>query len=295
MPGDLPSRLFDRSHTMPWARCRRGATLAPERPKRPEPPVPPMTALQIALFLVCAAVATCAQTLTGFAFALTLLGLAGLLDLAPLGDLVNVASTLSLASAVAALRRSGGELDRPALRDITLGSLAGIVGGVLVIGYLGSTVTQALRALLGLTVMACAVNVLMRRSALAERSSPASFRAWGLVSGVLTGLFSAGGPPLVYQLYRQPLHLNTVRTTLVAALAASSFLRLATVLASGHFSATSLRLCLMAAPVVFGLGEWLRRHPPAWTRDAVLRLVCALLLFTGAGLLGPALVQMIRH
>jgi uncharacterized protein len=34
---------------------------------------------------------------------------------------------------------------------------------------------------------------------------------------------------------------------------------------------------------------WFHRHPPAWSRAAVLKLVCALLLVTGAGLILPAL------
>lgn len=128
-----------------------------------------MTAWQTALFLLCVALATCAQNLSGFAFALILLGLAGLLELAPLA---NVATVLALANALVALR---------------------------------------------------------------ERSSATSFRTWGVVSGLLTGLFSTGGPPLVYHLYRQPMPLRTVRDTLAATLAASSLMRLTMVLGTGLF------------------------------------------------------------
>lgn len=47
--------------------------------------------------------------------------------------------------------------------------------------------------------------------------------------------------------------LQTVRDTLVATLAASSLMRLAMVLGTGLFSANALRLCLLAAPLVFAL------------------------------------------
>lgn len=253
-----------------------------------------MTAWQIALFLLCVALATCAQNLSGFAFALILLGLAGLLDLAPLADLANVANVLGLANAFVALRRSGRTMDALAFRDLAQGSFVGILAGVLLLGWLSSSITLALRVLLGLTVIACAIVVLRQAATLRERSSPASFRLWGVVGGLLTGLFSTGGPPLVYQLYRQPMALKTVRDTLVATLAASSFMRLAMVLPTGRFSVNALKLSLLATPLVFALSWWLERHPPGWSRPAVLKLVCALLLLTGVGLLVPALLQIVQ-
>lgn len=232
-----------------------------------------MTAWQIALFLLCVALATCAQNLSGFAFALIL---------------------LALANALVALRRSGRTLDVPAFRDTAIGSAVGILAGVLLVGWLSANVTLVLRVLLGLTVLACAIVVLLQAAALRERSSAASFRSWGVISGLLTGLFSTGGPPLVYHLYRQPMPLRTVRDTLVATLAASSLMRLAMVLGTGQFSANALKLCLLAAPLVFALSWWLERHPPGWSQPTVLKLVCALLLLTGVGLLVPALLQIAR-
>lgn len=253
-----------------------------------------MSLLQIALFLLCVALATCAQSLTGFAFALILLGLAGLLELAPLADLANVATVLGLASTLVALRGAGRALDVPAFRDTTLGGVAGILIGVVALGWLSSNVTLVLRVLLGLTVIACAVVVLLEKTALRERSSTRIFQLWGAVSGLLTGLFAMGGPPLVYHFYRQPMALKTVRDTLVATLAASSLLRLLTVLPTGQFSANALKLSLLAAPLVFGLSWWLERHPPGWSRAAALKLVCGLLLLTGAGLIIPAALQILK-
>ncbi|GAB3474837.1 TSUP family transporter [Polaromonas eurypsychrophila] len=253
-----------------------------------------MTLLQIALFLLCVALATCAQSLTGFAFALILLGLAGLLELAPLADLANVATVLGLANALVALRGPGRTLDVPAFRDITLGGVVGIFLGVVLLSWLSSSVTLVLHVMLGLTVIACALVVLMETAALRERSSAPMFRLWGAVSGLLTGLFATGGPPLVYHFYRQPMALKTVRDTLVATLAASSLLRLLMVLPTGQFSGNALKLSLLAAPLVFGLSWWLERHPPGWSRAAVLRLVCALLLLTGAGLIVPAVLQILK-
>jgi hypothetical protein len=130
-----------------------------------------MTAWQTALFLLCVALATCAQNLTGFAFALILLGLAGLFELAPLAEPANVATVLALANGLVALRRSGRTLDVPAFRDIALGSATGILAGVLLVGWLSANVTLALRVLLGLTVIACATVVLLQAAAVRPRQN----------------------------------------------------------------------------------------------------------------------------
>ena len=247
-----------------------------------------MSGWQLAAFLLCVAIATCAQRITGFALALILLGLTSLFELAALPDVANVATVLSLASAAIALRGTGQSLDWPIWRATVTGSVFGYGLGVALMAWLSANVVVLLRLLLGVVVIACAVVVLVRTHPLAQRSSRWSFRGFGLVSGVLGGLFSASGPPLVYQFYRQPLALDTVRDTLVATLAAGSLIRLAMVVPAGQFSARSLLLCVLSVPVVVGITWWLRRHPPAWRRETVLKIVCALLVVTGVGLIVPA-------
>lgn len=247
-----------------------------------------MTGWEFAAFLACVALATCAQSITGFAMALILLGLTSLFELAPLPDVANVATVLSLASAAIALRGTRGSLDWAVWKPTVSGSLFGYGAGVALLAWLSANVVMVLRLLLGLVVVACAAIVLLRTNPLAQRSSRASFRGFGFVSGVLGGLFSASGPPLVYQFYRQPLSLDTVRDTLVAALATGSLIRLAMVVPAGQFTLRSLLLCAASLPLAVGLTWWLRRHPPAWRRETVLKIVCALLTVTGMGLIVPA-------
>jgi hypothetical protein len=244
---------------------------------------------QFAGFLACVAVAIYAQSITGFALALILLGLTSLFELAALADVANVATVLSLASAAVALRGTHRSMDRAIWRSTVTGSLFGYAAGVGLLAWLNSNVVVVLRLLLGVVVIACAVVVLRRADPLRQRSSAASFRGFGLLSGVLGGLFSASGPPLVYQFYRQPLSLDEVRDTLLAALAAGSLIRLVMVVPAGQFTLHSLWLCAASVPLAMGLAWWLRRHPPAWPRETVLKIVCALLLITGVGLIAPPL------
>ena len=251
-----------------------------------------MSGWQIAAFLLCVGVATCVQSITGFALVLVLLGLVGLFDLAPLRDAVNVATVLAVTNGAVALRGSKNAVDWPMLRQTAVGTLAGVAGGVVLLAWLSANAVLALRVLLGLVVIACAVLVLRRAEPLPQRSSGLTFLTTGVVSGVLGGLFSASGPPLVYQFYRQPLTLDAVRDTLVALLAAGSILRLAMVIPGGQFSAVSVELSVLAVPVVAAVTWWMKRHPPSWERQTVLKLVCGLLVVTGVGLIAPAVQEL---
>jgi len=247
-----------------------------------------MTGWQIAAFLACVAVASSAQRMTGFALALILLGLTSVFELAPLPDVANVAMVLSLVNSIMVLRTAHRWVDWSMLRGTAWGSAAGVTLGVALLGWLDDGLVVVLRLLLGLVIVACAVVVLLRTRPLAQRSSQASFGTFGLLSGLLGGLFSASGPPLVYQFYRQPMELDTLRDTLTGALAVSSLLRLLMVVPSGQFSGRAVLLCAFALPLTIAITWWFQRHPPGWSRPTVLRLVCGLLLLTGSGLVVPA-------
>ena len=241
--------------------------------------------MQLAGFLVCVAVASCAQNITGFALALILLGLTSLFELAPLPDVANVATVLSLASAAIAVRGTHKSVDWKIWRTSVAGSVFGYAAGVGLLAWLSANVVLVLRFLLGLVVIACAVIVLVRTHVLRQRSSGASFGGFGFVSGVLGGLFSASGPPLVYQFYRQPLTLDEARDTLMVTLATGSLIRLAMVVPTGQFTQRSLLLCALGVPLAMGITWWMRRRPPTWPRELVLKVVCVLLTITGIGLI----------
>jgi len=85
---------------------------------------------------------------------------------------------------------------------------------------------------LGLVIIGSSLQLAVSPAPLPERSSPQSFAFFGAVAGLMGGLFSTAGPPLVYHLYRQPLPLARIRETLVAVFALNAALRLGIVAAS---------------------------------------------------------------
>ncbi len=251
-----------------------------------------MTITQHLLFLACVALATYAQTMTGFAFGLVLLGLSGVFQLASVSEVANVVSVLSLVNAAVTLCRAKPQINWSCLTPALASSLVGVVLGVAALGWISGAMTVLLQLLLGITIVACAVLLVIRNQPLAKMSSPGAFVFFGSVSGVLGGLFSSSGPPMVYHLYRQPWPLVTIRNSLLVVFAANGVLRLVMVTAQGLFEATSLWLSLQAFPLVIAVTWVARRYGSAGSVKTTKLMVFGLLLVAGLGLIWPAAHQL---
>lgn len=244
--------------------------------------------LSSAIFLLFVAIAVWVQNITGFALALVLLGLVGASDLVPLPDAVNVVTVISLVNAAVFLfHRRALHLPRtlwPALGA----SLLGTAIGVALLGWIAGAAYEWLRLLLGLIVVGCAVLLWREAKPLAKPSAPGSFLAVGLVSGLMGGLFSTAGPPLVYQLYRQPWGGDRIRETLVFFFGVGSLVRLLVVLPTGGFSWRAVVLTAIAVPVVVLVTQLTARRPAPMSPALLKGLVCLLLVGSGLTMVAAA-------
>jgi hypothetical protein len=242
-------------------------------------------------FLLCVAVATFAQNTTGFAFGLLLLGLTGLLQLAPVETVANVSSVLTLVNAFVMLRRRP-EIAPRLLMLILACSLLGVAGGVELLSLLGTHERDLLQLLLGATIVVCSFLLVVRSRHLERLSGWMSFSCFAGLSGVMGGLFSSAGPPLVYQLYRQPLAAHVVRDTLIVVFAVNAFMRLCLLTYTERFDLQAAYLALEAVPVVFILTWYMRRRPPVMKPHILKIGVFALLLLAGTSLAVQAVMSL---
>lgn len=242
-----------------------------------------------ALFLVFVALAVFAQNMTGFALALVLLGLVGATDLFPLPDVVNVASIITLVNAALFLyRRRALRLERR-LWPVLLSSMAGTVLGVAALAWMMGNAYNVLRLLLGLSIVYCAWILWRRAAPLPASSTPAAFLSIGLLSGLMGGLFSAGGPPLVYQIYRQPWEPARIRESLMFLNGAGALLRLAVVVPTVGVNRQSLTLSAIAIPVVILVTMLMANRAPPLSPRILKLSVCALLAATGMTMIRAAI------
>lgn len=243
-----------------------------------------------ATFLVFVAGAVYAQAITGFALALILLGVIGATNLVPLTDAVNATTVIGFCTAWIFLYRRRALRIEKVLVPILATNTVSLVAGALLLFWLAGTAYQVLRLILGVSIVACAVSLWRAVRPLPAMSSPTVFAFTGIVSGLLAGLFSASGPPLVYLLYRQPKPLMWIRESLMVIFGLGTALRLLIVVPTGQFSLLSLQLAVEALPVVFVVTFYAARHPPPLSPKLLRGLVCALLISTGVSMgIGAAL------
>lgn len=241
-----------------------------------------MAALEThATFLAFLAVAVYAQALTGFALALILLGLVGATNLLPLTDAVNASTLTGFCTAWLFLwRRRSLRVER-VLVPTLIASAAGVAAGVLLLGWLAGTAYQLLRLVLGASIVACALSLWRAAQPMPSMSSPRVFAFTGGIAGLMGGMFSAGGPLLVYLLYRQPQPQGWAREQLMVFFAFSTTLRLLVVVPSGQLSLFDLQLAAEALPVVIGMTHLAVRYPLPLSPKLFKALICVLLIATG--------------
>jgi len=243
-------------------------------------------------FMACVALASYAQNLTGFAFSLILLGLVSVLHIASITDTANAAMVLTLVSAWTYFRTQRAPPPWALVRPAMLGSALGVAGGVTLLGWLSGSSLVLLRALLGVCVLGCAWLLVARGDQGAVPIKPSQFAAVGVLAGLLGGLFSTSGPPLVYYLYRQSLDRETVRRALLVLFAFGALVRLVLVLPTGQFSLRAAVLAACAVPVVYGVTRWHHHLQPRLAVATLQRVVAGLLALTGVLLLVDACRQM---
>lgn len=233
------------------------------------------------LFGLCAGLAAYVQAITGFAFALVLLGLTTALHLASIGHVADVASMLVLLNAAMFFRRHPLMPQWRVVMPALVSSCVFVVVGLGLLQWLTGNAAHRLSMVLGLTIIGCSTVLMMSRRTFELPSGRMSYALAGALSGLLGGMFAASGPPLVFHMHRQPLPMPVVQQCLMLATAVSSAWRLLIVTGTGHLSVDTLWLALASAPFVFCAHWLLWRVPPRLTATGIRQLTAVLLGLTG--------------
>lgn len=252
-----------------------------------------MGVASLVAFAGFAAVGAYVQTLTGFAFGLVLMGAIAIVGLLPLSDAAAMVGMLTLVNATQMLIQGGWrEVAHRELRLILVASLPSLLVGYALLEWLADTRDDLLKIGLGLVIMISSLQLAVRTAGLEKRSPDASFVGSGVISGLMSGLFATGGPPLGYHLFRQPMPHERIRETLVAAFGAAQVLRLLLVVASGNLPTMSPLALILAVPAVMAMTYTARRWPPSVSQGTMRRIVFVLLFLSGLSLALPAAMHL---
>jgi hypothetical protein len=173
------------------------------------------------------------------------------------------------------------------------GALPMVAAGYGVLTLLAASSLSALRLILGFAIIVSSLQLIRRPSPLARQSGGPAFLFFGALGGLMGGLFSTAGPPLVFQFYRQPLPHRVVRETLVAIFALNSVFRLGLVAANGDWRHHALSWALAGLPAVLVSTYLARRWPPALSARTLRFAAFVLLLLSGVSLIAPVILGLV--
>ena len=252
-----------------------------------------MTPGAIIGFLLLAGVAAYAQTLTGFAFGLITMGGIGLTGLLSLPDAAMLVSALTFVNASQMLLTGWRDVAWREFRIVMVASIPMLFAGYALLDWLAGTRADILRLILGLVIIVSSLQLARKPEPLARKSGGPSFLFFGAIAGLMGGMFSTAGPPLVYHFYRQPMPMVTVRETLVTVFALNAVFRIGLVTFAGDLPSGSTLSGLLAIPAVMGATYAARRWPPPVSPVTMRRIVFVLLFLSGVSLGAPAVLRLL--
>lgn len=223
-----------------------------------------MSSMEFGAFLVVIFLGSYFQAVTGFALGIVLMGYVALAGPIPLALAASLLTVLGLVNTIASLGRSGwGHINWTFLWQVTLGVIPGTIIGLMLLNHLEASHAASLQLILGLTIIFAAISLIMKPHPYDRPSQGCSFFLSGSIGGVLGGLFGVPGPPLIYHLYRQPVPINSVRTTLLLVFGLLCLFRLGLEVIQGSFDTQVLQLGLLSIPTTAVAGWLYVRFPPA--------------------------------
>jgi hypothetical protein len=235
-------------------------------------------ALVAAIVITCGA-ALC-QSLTGFGFALVMVPLLSLAwDVKSAVVTSTVLGTFALLPLLLEARRHVRLTTAAAL---VMGSLAGVPAGILLLDWIDP---EALKILVGVTVIAASVLVYRVREVRATRAGVIPAVAAGAVSGVLRASTSMGGPPAVLYLLGAERDVEAFRGTILAFFLPMSLVTIVGLAAVGRVTPDVVRTSVIALPAMaIGMfaGVWLRSRVQG---ELFRLLVLLLLILTSVGVI----------
>lgn len=224
----------------------------------------------IITILLAVAIGSYLQAFTGFALGIVVLAIAVLTQTIPIAIAATIITIVAVPGIAIAMARHWQHIDQSSFFKTLLGLLPGTLVGLWLLGKLEAEHTALLQLLLGGLIVAGGIALFIKPHPSQSRSSPASFVTMGVLGGLMGGMFSIPGPPLIYHYYRQPISIQAIRTSLLAFSLAMSLIRLLMQTAQGELDAGVMSLGLLAIPVAM-LASWLYVRFPPQLSDLTMR------------------------
>lgn len=239
--------------------------------------------------LLCTA--TIIQSLTGFGFGLFVVTSVTLFTSIPVTTTAFIISALSLVNAMEMAFRHRQHIQWKMAKIMLCAGLPAILGGFYMLEWLSASYQALLMLVLGVTILACSLLLYLKKTVNPQQSATWQFALAGLASGLLGGLFSTFGPPVVFQCYKQPWPLEQVRATLLLMFCFAASTRLLVVPFGSIPDVSILAFTALAVPMVVLSTQFARRLIPLISAALVRQVAISLLALGGVALVGKAMMS----
>ncbi len=244
-----------------------------------------MDAATLFYLMGAVAIGCYAQAVTGFAFGLIFVGVVSVAQLIDLKTATLIVSILAVINTVFALKKAERHTDWRLVGATLILSIPMVWVGYWLLDFLSQDHVSTLRPLLGGVIIASSLVLIFPPKPGKAVSSLPVFSLFGMIAGLLGGLFSTSGPPLIFQFYRQNLPIAVIRDCLLAIFAVSAATRTGLAIALDGLPDMVWIISLLAFPVTMG-ATWLGKHYPPKVSDTTMRRIAAgLLILTASNLI----------
>ena len=242
----------------------------------------------ILLMALCLSLATIMQTLSGFGFGLLVVASFTLLDVLPLTATTFLVSLLGLVNSTTVVVKNRSTVKVPELKLMLYTGIPLMLLGFILLEYMSAHLTQFLNFILGISIFLCCGLMLIGRDRANKQSGRGSFLIAGGVSGLLGGLFSTSGPPLVFQCYKQAWSIEAIRSTLLAVFTIGGLVRVGIALFGTLPELDIMFLIAAAIPLVLLVTQFARKLTPYVDAKWIRIIAIALLGLSGVSLVATS-------
>ncbi len=234
-------------------------------------------------------IASILRGFTGFGFGLAAVPI---LSLAlPPTEVVPLVVTLQVAIGAGGLRTAWRDCDWRAVRALVPGLICGVPIGLLILTVLPP---NPVRLAIG-SIILLSVWLIQRGVRLPPHPSWIVSASVGLVSGIISGLASMGGPPIIVYLLAVGHNAVRMRSTAIVYFMLAGIVSFIPMAATGLINRDVLIWTAASLPVLFG-GSWigtrafLRAEPRHHRTAALVTLSILAAMLNGRGLIGRGLI-----
>jgi uncharacterized membrane protein YfcA len=203
-----------------------------------------MEAIHLLILIIGVGLGFYVQTVIGFAAALVALPI--ILYILNIQESVALLSIFFLIFGIILIYKNWKLIEKKTILEMLIGIIAGLLLGIYILKF-GSPII--LKKALGIFIIVFVGYLFIKEKKI--KSFKKLGPLFGFIGGTFSGLFSTGGPPIVFYIYNKLDKSNIIRATIIGTLGITDFLRFPLLIFSGILTYDIFLISFYVLPFFF--------------------------------------------